>query len=156
MKYEIERKFLVMDKSALDGLSGILYRQAYIETTENNVVRIRMVGKEAYITIKGKNIGTKRLEYEYEIPIKDATEIIDNLCQKPVIEKVRYSMYYKGKTWIIDEFKGCNDGLIVAEIELESEDDFFEKPDFIGEEVTYDIRYFNSNLIKNPYTKWND
>ncbi len=156
MKYEIERKFLVCDKSIINDLTGSLCRQAYIETAKNNVVRVRVFGKLACITLKGESKGSKRLEYEYEIPIKDANEIMDNLCEKPIIEKIRYSVYYKGNTWIIDEFKGKNDGLVIAEIELEKEEDSFEKPEWVGEEVTNDIRYFNSNLVKKPYINWNN
>lgn len=155
MGYEIERKYLVKDKTILEGQHGILYRQAYIQTADNTVVRIRTVDKKAYITLKGENTGIVRLEYEYEIPIQDANEIIENLCQKPLIEKLRYTIYHGGFEWAIDEFLGQNRGLIMAEIELSNKDTVFNKPPFIGKEVTKDARYYNSNLVKNPYSTWN-
>ena len=156
MGYEIERKYLVKDKTILEGKQGILYRQAYIETANNNVVRLRTVDKKAYITLKGQNEGLVRLEYEYEIPLEDANEIIENLCQKPPIEKMRYIIPYKGFEWVIDQFMGQNHGLIMAEIELPNKDTEFSKPPFIGAEVTNDTRYYNSNLVKNPYANWNN
>ena len=155
MGYEIERKYLVKDTTILEDKCGVLYRQAYIATTNNNVVRLRTVDKNAYITLKGENNGVVRLEYEYEIPLKDANEIIENLCQKPIIEKMRYTIYHEGFEWVIDKFLGENSGLIMAEIELPNKDTVFTKPSFIGQEVTGDVRYYNSNLVKNPYSTWN-
>jgi CYTH domain-containing protein len=111
------------------------------------------VGDKAYLTIKGMAVGATRPEFEYEIPYQDAKELL-NLCEMPLIEKDRYRLEEGGVVWEIDEFLGENRGLIVAEVELESEDQPFTKPDWVGEEVTGDPRYFNSNLIKKPYTKW--
>ena len=156
MQYEIERKFLVSDKRIIDELEGKFYKQAYIETTDKTVVRVRITPDNAFLTIKGENKGLKRLEYEYVIPKKDANEIIDNLCQKSVIEKIRYVVYHDNKKWEIDQFLEQNEGLIIAEIELENENTEFTKPEWLGMEVTNDVRYFNSNLIKNPFINWNN
>lgn len=156
MQYEIERKFLVCDTKVIQNLKGEFYKQAYIETKDKTAVRIRITPNSGYLTIKGQNNGLKRLEYEYTIPKKDANEIIDNLCQKSVIEKNRYVIYHDDKKWEIDEFLGQNKGLIIAEIELEKEDEFFTKPDWVGKEVTNDAKYFNSNLVKMPFNNWNN
>ena len=156
MPYEIERKFLVADEKILDGLEGTLCRQAYIFTTGYTVVRVRIAGDNAYITLKGSNDGIKRLEYEYEIPRNHAMEIIDRLCDGSVIEKIRYSVMYEGHEWIIDKFIKDNLGLVVAEIELDKENETFKLPQWIGKEVTEDPRYYNVSLAKNPYVKWQD
>jgi CYTH domain-containing protein len=116
-------------------------------------VRVRTIEDKAYLTIKGIAIGAARLEFEYEIPRQDADALLD-ICEKPLIEKNRYKIAHGGFVWEVDEFFGENQGLIVAEIELQSEDQYFPKPDWVGPEVTTDPRYFNANLIKNPYTKW--
>lgn len=155
MPYEIERKFLVTDEKILDKLEGTLYRQAYISTVGRVAVRIRIAGDDAYITIKEDTGGIKRLEYEYEIPKHHAAEMIDGLCDGGVLEKIRYSVMYKGHKWIIDKFNKENLGLVVAEIELDKEDEIFVLPDWVGKEVTEDARYYNVNLVKNPYVKWN-
>jgi len=154
MAREIERKYLVINSSFKNLSKGVLYRQGYLSTDTRTTVRIRTVGEKAYITIKGADRGISRLEYEYSIPVKDANEMLNKLCKKPIIEKYRYEFEYEGHTWVVDEFKGENEGLIVAEIELESEEEEFVKPDFIGSEVTQDYRYRNSNLVDNPYKKW--
>ena len=114
---------------------------------------IPILNDKGYLTIKGIAVGASRLEFEYEIPCQDANILLD-MCEKPLIEKNRYSVEEGGFVWEIDEFFAENQGLIVAEVELESEYQEFPKPDWVGEEVTGDPRYFNSNLIKNPYTKW--
>jgi adenylate cyclase len=108
----------------------------------------------AYLTIKGASTGITRAEYEYEIPVADATELLDQLCQQPLIEKHRYTLTYEGMTWEVDEFFGENQGLIVAEIELERPDQPFAQPPWLGEEVTADPRYFNAALSQQPYTRW--
>lgn len=156
MQYEIERKFLVSDKNIINELEGKFYKQAYIETKDKTAVRVRITPDNAFLTIKGPNNGLKRLEYEYVIPKKDANEIIDNLCQKSIIEKNRYVIYHDNKKWEIDQFLGQNEGLIIAEIELENENTEFTKPEWLGMEVTNDVRYFNSNLVKNPFINWNN
>jgi CYTH domain-containing protein len=114
---------------------------------------VRTVNDKGYLTIKGIAVGASRPEFEYEIPYQDALELLD-ICEKPLIEKIRYRVEEGGLVWEIDEFFGENQGLIIAELELQSEDQEFKKPDWVGDEVTGDPRYYNVNLIKNPYTKW--
>jgi CYTH domain-containing protein len=155
MKYEIERKFLVkMDKwGVLVRPEGHLYVQGYLTTEPDKTIRVRIADSKGYITLKGMTVGAKRLEYEYEIPEDDAKEILDNFTNNPVA-KIRYEINFKGKVWVVDEFIDKNFGLIVAEIELSSEDEKFELPDWVGKEVTDDARYFNSNLSVLPFNKW--
>ena len=152
MAREIERKFLTKG-SAWRRAGGMRLCQGYLSSAKGRTVRVRTVGDKAYLTIKGVAVGATRPEFEYEIPYQDAKELL-NLCEVPLIEKDRYRLEEGGVVWEIDEFLGENRGLIVAEVELESEDQPFTKPDWVGEEVTGDPRYFNSNLIKKPYTKW--
>lgn len=154
MANEIERKFLVKDFSFKKLSKGTLFKQGYLSADSKATVRVRVAGDKAYLTIKGPSTGFSRSEYEYEIPVKDADEMLENLCSKPIIEKYRYKLEYKGFVWEIDEFLNDNAGLIVAEIELESEDQDFPVPDFIGEEVTFDHRYRNSYLVFHPYKSW--
>jgi adenylate cyclase len=149
---EIERKFLIKG-SAWRRAGAMRLRQGYLSSAQGRTVRVRAVGDNAYLTIKGMAVGATRLEFEYEIPCEDAKELL-NLCEIPLIEKDRYRVEEGGVVWEIDEFLAENLGLIIAEVELESEDQPFTKPDWVGEEVTGDPRYFNSNLIKKPYTKW--
>lgn len=154
MGVEIECKFLI-DKTKLPTLkNGYAIKQGYIQTADHTAVRIRIRDKEAFLTIKGKCRGASRLEFEYPIPLSDAEEMLTNLCQSSLIEKTRYLVEHEGHTWEIDVFDGSNKGLIVAEIELESEDEDFSLPEWVSEEVTQDTRYFNSNLIERPYTHW--
>jgi CYTH domain-containing protein len=152
MPKEIERKFLLKGY-AWRNEKAMKYRQGYLNTAKERTVRVRIIGDKGYLTIKGIAIGASRLEFEYEIPCQDANILLD-ICEKPLIEKNRYKVEEGGFIWEIDEFFGENQGLIIAEVELESEDQEFPKPDWVGEEVTGDPRYFNANLIKNPYTKW--
>jgi adenylate cyclase len=154
MGTEIERKFLMKDDSWRSLATGTKYRQGYLNSTKERVVRVRTIDDKGFLTIKGITTGATRVEYEYEIPDAEATAMLDDLCEKPLIEKNRYKIALCGFTWEVDEFFGENQGLIVAEVELESEDQQFEKPEWIGEEVTGDPKYFNSNLIQNPYLKW--
>ena len=154
MAKEIEKKFLVKGDDWRKLAEGTVYRQGYLSTEKERVVRVRTIGHTGYLTIKGITVGATRLEYEYEISVSDSNEILDQLCQKPIIEKKRYKVEYEGLIWEIDEFFGVNEGLIVAEVELEDENQTFKTPNWIGEEVTSDPRYFNSNLTKNPYTTW--
>ena len=155
MGKEIERKFLVHEDAAWRSAAGTVYRQGYLSTVKERTVRVRTIGDKGYLTIKGITVGATRLEYEYEIPHSDAQALLNELCEKPLIEKNRYKIVHQGFTWEVDEFFGENDGLVVAEIELESEEQSFEKPEWVGKEVTGDQRYFNSSLIKEPYTQWN-
>jgi len=152
MAKEIERKFLV-EEANWRRAKGTKYRQGYLNSAKERIVRVRTIDDKAYLTIKGLTVGASRMEFEYEIPPQDAHALL-SLCEKPLIEKTRFRVEEGGVVWEIDEFAGDNQGLIVAEVELDSEDQQFPKPDWIAEEVTGDPRYFNSNLIKNPYTKW--
>ena len=154
MGIEIEKKFLLKGGEWKQLAVGIAYRQGYLNSVKERTVRVRTINDNGFLSIKGVSVGATRLEYEYEIPLEDAQALLDELCEKPLIEKNRYKVDFGGFIWEIDEFFGENDGLIVAEIELESEDQSFDKPQWVGEEVTGDTRYFNSNLIKNPYSQW--
>jgi CYTH domain-containing protein len=154
MGKEIERKFLVRGDVWRSLAKGTAYRQGYLNSAKERTVRIRTIGDSAFLTIKGLTVGATRSEYEYEIPLADCNAMLDALAEKPIIDKKRYKVPLEGLTWEIDEFFGDNTGLIVAEVELESEGQTFRKPDWVGEEVTADPRYFNSNLIKHPYSKW--
>lgn len=154
MAIEIERKFLVNSNEYKQLALPVYYRQGYLCESPNSVIRIRIAKNKAFLTIKGKTKGLSRSEFEYEIPISEAHQLLSEMALNKVIEKNRYKIEYAGNTWEIDEFLGENKGLIVAEIELESEDATFEKPSWVGEEVSSDKRYFNSNLSKNPYKNW--
>jgi adenylate cyclase len=154
MGIEIERKFL----PGHDGWRGLgtptLMRQGYLCADPVRTVRVRIEGERAVITIKSKNVGASRGEWEYEIPVPDAAELLERLCEQPLVEKIRHRIPYAGHVWEVDEFLGENAGLVVAEIELSSEDEAFEKPAWIGQEVTGEKRYYNSSLIRLPYAKW--
>jgi adenylate cyclase len=151
---EIERKFLLKGDAWRTLETPVLLRQGYLSLDPARTVRVRIEGASGTITIKGKNAGATRGEWEYPIPVADAAELLDKLCQCPLIEKYRRRIAYQGHTWEVDEFLGENAGLLVAEIELASEDEAFDKPDWIGEEVTGDARYYNSSLIRTPYSLW--
>jgi CYTH domain-containing protein len=131
-------------------------RQGYLVADAVRTVRVRIEGERAVITIKGKSTGASRGEWEYEIPVADATELLDGLCEQPQVEKIRHRIEHAGHTWEVDEFLGLNAGLVVAEIELDAEDEAFDKPDWIGQEVTGEKRYYNSSLIRHPYSQWRD
>ncbi|MDE1045473.1 MAG: CYTH domain-containing protein [Nitrospinaceae bacterium] len=154
MGKEIERKYLIKDDTWRKDASGTTYRQGYLSTVKERTVRVRTIDDKGFLTIKGITIGATRREYEYEIPMADANEMLDELCEKPIIEKTRFKISHAGLTWEIDEFAGVNQGLIVAEVELESEDQNIDFPPWVGEEVSGDPRYFNSNLIANPFANW--
>jgi len=154
MGKEIERKFLVKDDAFKQMAKGTRYRQGYLSSTKERVVRVRTIDDKGFLTVKGITTGATRVEYEYEIPAIDADAMLDELCEKPIIEKNRYKIPQGKFVWEIDEFFGENDGLVVAEVELESEDQVYNKPEWVGAEVTGDPKYFNSNLIQNPYKNW--
>jgi CYTH domain-containing protein len=155
MHKEIERKFLVTGDGWRRGAQGTPFRQGYLNSDKNRCVRIRTVGDRAFLTVKGLTVGCTRTEFEYSIPREDCESMLENLAEKPLIEKTRYRIDAgSGLTWEIDEFHGANEGLIVAEIELPDENADFAKPDWLGKEVSDDPRYFNSNLIACPYTSW--
>ncbi|EMI42079.1 CYTH domain-containing protein [Rhodopirellula sp. SWK7] len=153
MGIEIERKFLVIDQGYRSEDSTLL-RQGYLSTVKERTVRVRVAGEKAFLTIKGITEGSKRSEYEYEIPVADAAEMLDELCEPPLIEKRRYRTVHEGMVWEIDEFFGDNEGLTLAEIELDEEGQTFERPSWLGEEVTDDRRYYNANLVSHPFSKW--
>lgn len=154
MGREIERKFLVKNHSFKESAEGTFYRQGYICAAIEGVVRVRTIKDKGYLTIKGKNVGAVRSEFEYEIPYLDAAAMLDTLCEGLLIEKVRYKVPYHGFTWEVDEFLGDNEGLIIAEIELGDENEQFDRPGWIGDEVTGNPKYYNSNLKKNPFKNW--
>ncbi len=153
MSIEIERKFLLKNDSWKKNTAGIYYVQGYLNQTGENTVRIRIAGEKAFLTIKGKSEGISRQEFEYKIPVEDAKDLL-KLSQTPVIEKIRYKIEYAGKYWEVDEFLGKNAGLLVAEIELNAENEVFEKPDWVGKEVSGDKRYYNSYLARKPFSEW--
>ncbi|NHZ93262.1 CYTH domain-containing protein [Massilia sp. CCM 8733] len=154
MGVEIERKFLLAGEAWRTLGEPVLLRQGYLSTDPDRTVRVRIEGEGATLTIKGRSEGATRGEWEYPIPLADAGELLDRLCQQPIIEKYRRRIPFAGNVWEVDEFLGANAGLMFAEIELASEDQAFDKPDWIGEEVTHDRRYFNSSLIRLPFSQW--
>lgn len=155
MAVEIERKFLVKNDSWKTCIShSTSIRQGYLAPLSKSSVRIRIDGQSANINIKSATLGIRRSEYEYPIPLNDAHEMLDKLCEQPQINKTRHYSKTGKHTWEIDEFYDDNNGLIIAEIELDSEDELFEKPEWLGDEVTDDPRYYNVNLIKHPYKCW--
>ncbi len=156
MAKEIERKFLVKGDSYKRLATAILFRQGYLSRQKERVVRVRVVGDKGYLTIKGENRGAERDEFEYAIPIADAHQLLDQLCERPLIEKYRYTIPWGKHIWEVDEFLGENLGLVLAEIELKAVEEQFDKPDWIGQEVTGDPRYYNTNLTQHPFSQWKD
>ena len=154
MAKEIERKFLIKDDSWRGQGSAKRYRQGYLSTVKERTVRVRTAGENGFLTIKGITVGASRAEYEYEIPVMDANEMLDRLCERPLIEKTRYRIAHSDLVWEIDEFEGENRGLIIAEVELKDEHELVTLPDWVGKEVTGDPRYFNANLVARPFTTW--
>lgn len=154
MPCEIERKYLVLKKAWKPSTPGALYRQGYLSSNKERVVRVRMAGDKAYLTVKGLSTGVTRLEFEYPIPVSDAATMLDRLCERPLIEKTRYREEFDRHRWEIDEFHGDNSGLLIAEIELASDTEQYRLPPWAGAEVSHDARYFNSNLVANPYKNW--
>lgn len=154
MPTEIERKFLVKGTTWKKGASGELYRQGYLVADKERTVRVRVAGEEGFLTIKGPSKGLSRAEYEYPIPARDASEMLDTLCPKPLIEKYRYRLEHAGLLWEVDEFLGENRGLTLAEVELADEDQRISLPDWAGEDVSHDPRYYNANLARHPFSKW--
>ncbi|SHO43023.1 CYTH domain-containing protein [Desulfopila aestuarii] len=156
MALEIERKFLMKNESWRGLAKGKHYRQGYLNQNKDATVRVRTIGEEGYLTIKGPNENGSRLEYEYTIPIRDAIEMLEKLSASPIVEKLRHVIPYEGFIWEVDEFLGENEGLIFAEIELEHPGQQFSLPPWIGREVTDDPRFYNSNLARNPYKLWKE
>lgn len=153
MGKEIERKYLVKSNEWKNLAQGVVYRQGYIATVGKQTVRVRIAGNQGYLTIKGENIGVTRSEFEYPIPVKDAAEMLDTLCDRPLIEKTRYKIPIGDLIWEVDEFTGENEGLVIAEVELQSENQVIELPQWIDRQVT-DPKYYNSSLAKYPYSQW--
>ncbi len=154
MAKEIERKFLI-DLTKIGTLeNGTAIKQGYIATSDKTVVRARVAGECAFLTLKGANKGVTRTEFEYEIPVDDAEQIIAELCNGPVVEKTRYLVVHAGHTWEVDIFHGDNDGLVVAEIELNSEEEAFDLPSWVLDEVSGDPKYYNSSLLDHPFKNW--
>ena len=156
MAVEIERKFLVRDLSVISGLAGTRMRQGYLSVDPERTVRVRLAGPRAYVTMKGapSDSGASRAEYEYEVPAGDAEELLDRLALRPLIEKTRYRVSVGRLVWEIDVFTGENEGLVMAEVELPSEATAVALPDWVGEEVTGDDRYYNASLVSYPYRDW--
>lgn len=155
MAIEIEHKFLLASEKWRNHIDhSAPMRQGYLTSNSNSSVRVRISGEKAWLNIKSATSGNQRHEYEYEIPVHDADEIIGVLCRKPLIEKTRHYVYHENHTWEIDEFSGENEGLIVAEIELSRQNEEFTIPDWIGKEVTDDLRYYNNQLSQHPYNTW--
>ncbi|MCV2367157.1 CYTH domain-containing protein [Roseateles oligotrophus] len=152
MAIEIERKFLVIGDAWKQG-AGEFISQGYLSRDPCRTVRVRVKGAEAWLTIKGQSVGASRAEFEYAIPLADAEQLL-TLCEGPLVEKIRRIVPHAGMDWEVDEFLGDNAGLVVAEIELESAEQHFEPPPWLGQEVTEDVRYFNSQLAMWPFVTW--
>ncbi len=154
MSTEIERKFLVNGEGWRQGAMGQSYRQGYLATGTAVTVRVRVAGERGYLTLKGLHAGLSRAEFEYEIPLADAEQILAALCVQPVIEKTRYRIAHAGRIWEVDEFAGANAPLVLAEVELEDETQPVSAPDWVGQEVSADVRYTNAYLAQHPYSTW--
>lgn len=154
MPTEIERKFLVSGDDWRTLGTGTVYCQGYLAASEARTIRVRIAGDQAFLTIKGASQGVSRPEFEYAIPLEDARQILETLCDRPFIQKTRYKIEWGGLLWEVDEFAGENKGLILAEVELQDANQPLSLPPWIGEEVSHDARYFNANLMKFPFSKW--
>ncbi|TVO70511.1 CYTH domain-containing protein [Sedimenticola selenatireducens] len=155
MAVEIERKYLVInDKWKKSVVSESVLKQGYIVNQPNVTVRVRIAKGKAHLNIKSATIGITRAEYEYEIPLSDAENILEDIAEQPFIDKTRFKVRCGDHIWDLDVFYGDNSGLVMAEIELDSEDEAFEYPEWAGEEVSSDPRYYNSSLVKKPYSTW--
>ena len=155
MALEVEHKFLLANDSWRNEIEySVHYKQGYLSSSPLSSVRVRISDSNAWLNIKSATIGSHRQEYEYEIPPADANEILDELCHKPLIEKMRHFVHRGHHVWEIDEFMGENVGLIVAEIELSEIGESFTQPEWLGAEVTDDLRYYNNNLCKHPFKDW--
>lgn len=155
MGIEIERKFLLRDDRWRElAEPGVVFRQGYLVGARQASVRVRIEGNRAFLNIKSMTLGVRRQEYQYPLPLDDANEMLETLCEKPLVEKTRYVVHHAGHEWEVDVFEGENAGLIVAEVELTSEDETLIMPDWVGKEVSADPRYYNVNLVKHPYRTW--
>lgn len=155
MALEIEHKFLTINNDWQQAVSkSIKYQQGYLISDNKRSVRIRISDNKAWLNIKSATIGSQRHEYEYEIPLSEGIELLNTLCEKPLVEKMRYFVPHHQHLWEVDVFSGDNDGLIVAEIELSKIGESFEKPSWVGKEVTSERRYYNNSLCQKPYKDW--
>ena len=157
MATEIERKYLVINDNWKQDITGSEHMiQGYLGGNDKNSIRVRVNDEQADLNIKGRTIGIQRKEYEYSIPLAEAMELLEHLCDKPLIEKTRYFVKHVDHTWEVDVFERENAGLIVAEIELKAVDEKFASPDWLGAEVTNDVRYYNICLVNEPYSQWDN
>lgn len=154
MGTEIERKFLVSGEAWRQGAEARRIRQGYLSVEKERTVRVRAVDDRAWLTVKGLTRGFTRMEFEYEIPAEHALRMLDELCVQPIIDKTRHEIRHGVHLWEVDEFHGANTGLVIAEIELAREDENFDRPPWLGKEVSDDPRYFNANLASHPYSAW--
>jgi adenylate cyclase len=155
MGIEVERKFLVVGEAWRGAATErIRMRQGYLTREGPSSVRIRITGAEARLNLKSAEVGTTRLEFDWEVPRAEAEQILDRLCHRPLIEKVRHLVPCGGHLWEVDEFEGDNAGLIVAELELGAADEAFEAPAWLGREVTHERRYYNQALVEHPFRAW--
>ncbi len=156
MPSEIERKFLIHPERINLPANGTEIKQGYLPLSESSktTMRVRVKADEGTIAVKGENRGAVRAEYEYAIPLDHALEMLESLCQKPLVEKTRYELTIGAHLWEVDVFHGDNAGLILAEVELTDENEIFERPDWLAQDVTDDARYYNSNLLQNPFKRW--
>jgi adenylate cyclase len=157
MATEIERKFLVIHDSWRQAVAkSSFYRQGYLANSDGASVRVRVADGKGYLNIKSMTLGVSRHEFEYVIPLSDAEEMLDDLCIGAKIEKIRYFVDHGEHTWEVDVFEGDNEGLVVAEVELDSVDEVFERPPWAGKEVSDDKRYYNVCLVKHPFKEWKE
>ena len=156
MATEIERKFLVKGDAWRAGSEGTAYQQGYLCNENSHSVRVRLAGERAMLTVKGGGHGIERAEFEYEIPPADARQLLEQFAQGPLIEKTRYRVEHGGHCWEIDVFHGCNDGLVIAEVELREADEHVDLPAWAGREVSTERRYFNASLSQRPYRDWDE
>lgn len=155
MATEIERKFLVIGDGWRDNAdAGTPFRQGYFFGPERASIRVRVEGASANLNIKSAELGVRRQEFEYPVPLEDAEQMLAELCDQPPVEKTRYRIPYRGREWEVDVFEGANAGLVVAEVELDSEDEMPELPDWVGREVSDEHRYYNVCLVHHPYREW--
>lgn len=155
MSQEIERKFLVIaDTWKGQVRQSVRCRQGYLCGNETSSIRIRVCEEDARLNIKSATLGITRDEFDYPVPLADALRMLERLCDGPLIEKTRHIVDHAGHVWEIDVFEGENRGLVVAEVELSSENESFEMPDWVGGEVSHDARYYNTSLVRHPYSRW--
>lgn len=155
MAIEIEHKFLVNSTAYRNLAEPVLYRQGYLAVLPDKVIRVRLAGDKGFITVKARVSDLSRKEFEYPVPREDAEQLLEELCQRPLIEKLRYRIFHEGFYWEVDEFLGDNTGLVVAEIEVLHEAQTFALPGWVGKEVSGDPRYLNSSLARHPFKTWN-